>query len=134
MKKTAILLGMVFFMFGCSSLKSNSGEMKKEDSISSLYSKEYTLENSDITINFEKDRLYGFSGVNRYMGNYTVDKDNIKIENLGSTMMLGESQKMEEETKYLKDLSEVNKFIIEGNKLILTDGKVTLKFQNLAER
>ncbi|QNM15696.1 MULTISPECIES: META domain-containing protein [Fusobacterium] len=134
MKKTAILLGMVFFMFGCSSLKSNSGEMKKEESISSLYSKEYTLENSDITINFEKDRLYGFSGVNRYMGNYTVDKDNIKIENLGSTMMLGESQKMEEETKYLKDLSEVNKFIIEGNKLILTDGKVTLKFQNLAER
>lgn len=134
MKKTAILLGMVFFMFGCSSLKSNSGEMKKEESISSLYSKEYTLENSDITINFEKDRLYGFSGVNRYMGNYTVDKDNIKIENLGSTMMFGESQKMEEETKYLKDLSEVNKFIIEGNKLILTDGKVTLKFQNLAER
>ena len=134
MKKTAILLGMVFFMFGGRSLKSNSGEMKKEESISSLYSKEYTLENSDITINFEKDRLYGFSGVNRYMGNYTVDKDNIKIENLGSTMMLGESQKMEEETKYLKDLSEVNKFIIEGNKLILTDGKVTLKFQNLAER
>ena len=134
MKKTAILLGMVFFMFGCSSLKSNSGEMKKEESISSLYSKEYTLENSDITINFEKDRVYGFSGVNRYMGNYTVDKDSIKFENLGSTMMLGESQKMEEEREYLKDLSEVNKFIIDGNKLILTDGKVILKFQTLTEK
>ena len=128
MKKTAILLGMTLFIFGCTGFGGNV--KKSNEDISKIYSKEYVLENSKITINFEKDRVYGFSGVNRYFGTFTADKDQIKIGNLGSTLMMGDIKDMEMESQYLKSLSQVNKIIIEGNTVTLTDGQVILKFEN----
>ena len=128
MKKTAILLGMTLFIFGCTGFGGNV--KKSNEDISKIYSKEYVLENSKITINFEKDRVYGFSGVNRYFGTFTADKDQIKIGNLGSTLMMGDIKDMEMESQYLKSLSQVNKIIIDGNTVTLTDGQVILKFEN----
>ena len=128
MKKTAILLGMTLFIFGCTGFGGNV--KKSNEDISKIYSKEYVLENSKITINFEKDRVYGFSGVNRYFGTFSADKDQIKIGNLGSTLMMGDIKDMEMESQYLKSLSQVNKIIIDGNTVTLTDGQVILKFEN----
>ena len=128
MKKTAILLGMALFIFGCTGFGGNVKNSNED--ISKIYSKEYVLENSKITINFEKDRVYGFSGVNRYFGTFTADKDQIKIGNLGSTLMMGDIKDMEMESQYLKSLSQVNKIIIDGNTVTLTDGQVILKFEN----
>ncbi|WP_410207500.1 META domain-containing protein [Fusobacterium sp.] len=133
MKKTIFLLGMTLFMFGCAGFGHNLKNAGVED-ISQIYSKEYVLENSDITINFEKDRVYGFSGVNRYFGSFTADKDQIKIGNLASTLMLGNEQDMERESQYLKKLSQVNKITIDGKTVILTDGQIILKFENVTQK
>ena len=132
MKKTAIILGMTLFMLGCTGVGENMKNSNED--ISKLYSKEYVLENSNITINFEKDRVYGFSGVNRYFGTFSADKDQIKIGNLGSTLMMGDIKDMEMESQYLKSLSQVNKMIINGNTVTLTGGQVILKFENSTQR
>ena len=42
---------------------------------------------AEVTARFEAGRISGFSGCNRFMGGYTVDRDKLVIGNLAGTMM-----------------------------------------------
>lgn len=129
MKKMMFLVALLALGFGCNSVevssKGGSGSMER---VEKIYSQEYTLENSDITIAFEKDKVYGFAGVNRYFGSAVIDGDKISITNVATTMMMGDEKAMKEESEYLKNLSKMNNISIKDNQLILTDGSVTLVF------
>lgn len=86
-----------FFIYGC-----------KVGSVEELINKkEYKLaDNPKITIGFDNGSVFGSSGVNRYIGSYTIKNGSISFGNFGSTMMMGQKEDMDNETKYLKSLQE----------------------------
>lgn len=75
---------------------------------------EFTLKNKyddmKITLGFKDGRIFGFSGVNRYMGGYTASNGKVEFGQMGSTMMAGPEKNMNAETDYLKMLQQSKTF------------------------
>lgn len=106
---SSVLLSL--FLLGC-----KAGNMEEM-----LNKKEYKLaSNPKITIGFDNGSVFGSSGVNRYIGSYTIKDGSIIFSNLGSTMMMGPQEDMDNETKYLAGLKEslAVKFDKENNLII----------------
>ena len=106
---SSVLLSL--FLLGC-----KAGNMEEM-----LNKKEYKLaSNPKITIGFVNGSVFGSSGVNRYIGSYTIKDGSITFSNLGSTMMMGPQEDMDNETKYLAGLKEslAVKFDKENNLII----------------
>lgn len=106
---SAVLLSLV--LAGC-----RAGNME-----TLLDKKEYNLAaNPKITIGFDNGSVFGSSGVNRYIGSYKIKDGSITFSNLGSTMMMGPQEDMDNETKYLSSLKEslVIRFDKENNLII----------------
>ncbi|MDT3692893.1 MAG: META domain-containing protein [Mucispirillum sp.] len=106
---SSVLLSL--FLLGC-----KAGNMEEM-----LNKKEYKLaSNPKITIGFDNGSVFGSSGVNRYIGSYTIKDGSITFSNLGSTMMMGPQEDMDNETKYLAGLKEslAVKFDKENNLII----------------
>lgn len=97
--KTLILSVVLlsFFIIGC-----------KADNMEELLNKQkYKLaDNPKITIGFDNGSVFGSSGVNRYIGSYTIKDGSITFGNMGLTMMMGSEEDMDNETKYLTSLKE----------------------------
>ncbi len=86
---------------------------------------------TEITLGFhaEDKRYYGKSAVNRYFGIYKADGKSLTLGPAGSTMMMGPPPSMEAEHEYMKALSEVISYSVEGDKLTLrTSGGQELLF------
>lgn len=69
-----------------------------------------TIKDNQPTLNFNKERnsIYGRASCNSYFGSYKKDGDNISFSDTGSTLMACfPNSVMEQETKYMKVLSEV---------------------------
>lgn len=62
-----------------------------------------------IFIAFADNRVNGYSGVNRFMGGYKINGDNISIGPLASTMMAGPVEDMVRETYILSVLNSATK-------------------------
>lgn len=106
---SSVLLSL--FLLGC-----KAGNMEEM-----LNKKEYKLaSNPKITIGFDNGSVFGSSGVNRYIGSYTIKDGSITFSNLGTTMMMGPQEDMDNETKYLAGLKEslAVKFDKENNLII----------------
>lgn len=87
-----------------------------------ISSKEYRLlNNRDITIGFSDGRVFGSSGVNRFMGSYKIEGDRIEIRLGGSTMMMGAEKDMEQEQEFLKWLSVSHKIKLSKDRLFIGD-------------
>lgn len=83
--------------------------------------KEYRLAaNPKITISFDNGSVFGFSGVNSYTGVYKIKDGSITFSSMGSTMMMGQKEDMDNETAYLASLKDsmVIKFDKENNLVI----------------
>lgn len=104
-----------------------------------LYGREFILENKypeiGVTIAFDTNKVYGFSGVNSYFGGYTLTNGNtIIIGALGSTMMAGPEENMKAEQEFTKLLSEASNITLSvtnleittksGEKLIFKDNSI----------
>ena len=90
-----------------------------------LYGREFILENKypeiGITIAFDTNKIYGFSGVNRYFGGYTLtNENNIVIGPLGSTMMAGPEENMKAEQEFSKLISEASEIYLSVTNLEIT--------------
>ncbi len=74
-------------------------------------------------------QLNGFSGCNRFMGNYRLDGTHLQIGPLASTRMAC-PQGMELEHKFLQTLQTVDHLSIDGPTLNLydADGRLVLRF------
>lgn len=87
-------------LHGSDSEKLFAGELNgKEFILNNMY------QNSGITIGFDNGRVFGFSGVNRYMGAFKIDKGKIELDHMAATRMAGPEDKMNIETRYLQGLS-----------------------------
>ena len=76
-------------------------------------------------------RASGSAGVNRYFGKAEVGQDDrITFGRMASTRRGGPPEAMAQERTYLKQLSEVSNWAIDGDRLVLTgkDGSFALRY------
>ena len=105
-KKIATFLAVGTLLVGCSSIGSGKNNIKNIEKQEFLLTNKY--KDANITIAFEGDKVYGFSGVNRYFGGAKIDGDNIEVLNVASTMMAGPEDRMQAESGYIKLLNEAD--------------------------
>ena len=75
--------------------------------------------NKQVSIGFKGDRVYGFSGINRYFGNYQISGGKFVFSDFGLTQMAGSEEEMTKELQFL-DLLRKNKSIkLSGDTLTL---------------
>ena len=75
--------------------------------------------NKQVSIGFKGDRVYGFSGINRYFGNYQISGGKFVFDDFGLTQMAGSEEEMTKELQFL-DLLRKNKGIkLSGDTLTL---------------
>ncbi|MDX8336062.1 MULTISPECIES: META domain-containing protein [Cetobacterium] len=125
MKKLVLFLLTAVLFVGCFG--------KKEDIGAKVLGNTYILQNvlpeSEVDINFEKDKIVGSSGVNRYFANYTLDGNKISIQNPGTTRMMGPENLMKQEQDYLKNLVDAKELELTENGIsIVTNSGVKLNF------
>lgn len=152
MKKNLILSTLVLALTACttaeisdkiSSLK--SGVSKVTDTIlpnlkQELNGREFKIlgdeYNKEVSIGFEGNRFFGYSGINRYFGQYEINGGKLVIEDMGTTKMGGIEQDMILELKFLTILKDNKSIKLEGDKLILIsneDFKLEFKDVNAKE-
>ena len=98
---------------------------QKPITYSDLYQREFILENKypniGITLAFDTNKIYGFSGVNRYFAGYTLTNENmISISPIGSTMMAGPEENMNAERDFTSLLPEAYNITLSVNTLEIT--------------
>ncbi|EHI78684.1 hypothetical protein HMPREF9093_01076 [Fusobacterium sp. oral taxon 370 str. F0437] len=92
--------------------------------------------NSKTSIGFKGNRVYGFSGINRYFGTYQVSGGKFIFSEFGLTRMAGSEKEMTQELKFL-DILKNNKSVklsedtltlisTEGIELIFKDPKAAV--------
>ena len=75
--------------------------------------------NKKTSIGFQGDRVYGFSGINRYFGNYQISGGKFVFGEFGLTRMGGSQDEMTKELQFL-DLLKNNKSVkLSGGTLTL---------------
>jgi heat shock protein HslJ len=81
-----------------------------------------------VDIEFREGKLSGHGGVNRYFGDYRLDGTALEIGQIGSTMMAGPREVMDQEQRFLGKLSQIAAYSIVGSQLRFMDreGKVVL--------
>lgn len=124
MKSVLLLIFLSVLFISCVSSKSII------ISSSTLDGKTFILTNMyddiKITISFENERFFGFSGINTYFGNYEVRRGNMLIlKNIGMTQMSGPPNIMDIESQYMDYLNEASYIALKGDTLRIDtiDGK-----------
>ncbi len=85
-----------------------------------INNKQYrSVDNKKITIMFSNGSVSRSSGVNRYIGSYSVKDSIILITDFGSTMMMGPKEMMDQEQEYLKFLKGRHNISISHEKLFI---------------
>lgn len=90
----------------------------------------FILENdSSVSISFDGDNFYGKLPVNTYFGNYSLKNNNIKLENIATTLMSSNKENMDKENSYLEYLNKPYIINLYKNQLILMgENNISLKF------
>lgn len=114
MKKIILVLILLIFTACGKNLKDFEN---KEFALSNLYN------DYKITLSFEGEKIYGFSGVNRYFGSFKLDGNKIEISNLAMTKMAGSPEAMRAEQGFIDLLNKTIKFEILDNTLIFYTNK-----------
>ncbi|WAC01224.1 META domain-containing protein [Lacinutrix neustonica] len=85
-----------------------------------------SLEN--LTLNFEEtsNKVSGFSGCNRFFGDYTLENNTISFKDLASTKKMCLENENTLELKMMKALTETTNFRIKDNKIVLYNGEKEL--------
>lgn len=81
---------------------------------------EWKSTTSEATIFFDKGRVSGSDGCNRYASSYSVVENNISISNkMMSTMMACESERMKSADTFRQALMAARHYHLDGKKIIL---------------
>lgn len=122
MKRLSILFFMLFLICSCSTMDKIS-ENNITDKKNVLDGRKFKLvsiyPDINITIEFNDNKISGFSAINRYSSLYEIDGDIFNVYNLITTLMSGPKDKMKAEYEYLNLLKDVTSYKIEGKKLTL---------------
>ena len=88
------------------------------------------LPEKNITLAFDakENRFYG-KAVNNYFGEYKIEKNNITLTLIGSTMMAAPEPEMKKEMEYFQNLGKIKTYTLSGKSLELNGDGVTLKYE-----
>src|SRR5690606_41752670 len=92
--KSVIILSFSIFLFSCNNVvksstqEHNATDLNGEFFVEILNDNNIESNNPTITFNTETQNVFGFSGCNRFNGNYTLNGNSIKIRHLASTKMI----------------------------------------------
>lgn len=133
MKKVFVLIGIfTMFVLNCFvlsayaqkrniyTLNETSWELAKiqqKDKILSI------PKGTNITINFSKDRINGYSAVNIYFGNYKIQNNILNLSNVGTTEKAGSQELMDIERKFFDILQSSPKISYDKETLTLSNNK-----------
>lgn len=146
MKKRFFLIGIFTILFFSCFIANAFPWRKKSESVNNLRETSWQLvtikeknvgsitvdDNSKISISFTKNRVSGFSGVNRYSGSYSTNNDSISFSELSVSLMSGSRSAMDAEERFLRILRSAKKVRADKNTLTLENAKGdTLTFKNL---
>ena len=126
--KMGIVSTSLLLLAGCG-LVSNTSDLESTAWVLADLAGTPPLEGTTISLEFmEASQLGGSSGCNSYGGGYEIDRDNLVIKELASTLMacLDPEGVMDQEQRFLEVLSAAETFNISGNRLKITsvDGEV----------
>ena len=87
--------------------------------------------NKKTSIGFQGDRVYGFSGINRYFGTYQISGGKFIFGEFGLTTLPGTQEAMTQELKFLDILKNNKSIKLSGDTLTLisTEG-IELNFKD----
>ena len=122
----AVALLSAGFSLGCSGEKGESGDEQTQDiplvgtfwELTELKGEPGVHpdhEKIHIRLREDEPRIGGFSGCNRFMGNYELDGEALRFGELGSTMMA--CPNLDDEQRFLRAMAEVAKYEISGESL-----------------
>jgi hypothetical protein len=146
MKKRFFLIGIFTILFFSCFIANAFPWRKKSESVNNLRETSWQLvtikeknvgsitvdDNSKISISFTKNRVSGFSGVNRFSGSYSTNNDSISFSELSVSLMSGSRSAMDAEERFLRILRSAKKVRADKNTLTLENAKGdTLTFKNL---
>ena len=146
MKKRFFLIGIFTILFFSCFITNAFPWRKKSESVNNLRETSWQLvtikeknvgsitvdDNSKISISFTKNRVSGFSGVNRYSGSYSTNNDSISFSELSVSLMSGSRSAMDAEERFLRILRSTKKVRADKNTMTLENAKGdTLTFKNL---
>lgn len=129
MNKFLLSLGLctgLFILAACASTtapQAGGGDLTGQMWELSLLNEKELVPSTSISALFTSDgKVGGSSGCNRYSGTYTVSGNTFQISSpLASTMMACPQEIMDQESAYLKALSEVKTYSVTGDQLTLND-------------
>ena len=78
------------------------------------------LTDTEITAQFEGDRLTGSAGCNNYVTSYAASNGTLSFDPIASTRRACPSPILDQENQYLTALSNVDAYAIEGDRLVLS--------------
>ena len=81
-----------------------------------------------LRLQFEQDRLSGFTGCNRAMGGFSVDKGELVVSQLASTMMACSPEIMQREQQFSQLLQQRPRVSIDGKILTLSKDDTVYQF------
>jgi len=118
-KKFVLLILAVYLLSACSVFPNTGGNSLNGTSwkLTSL-GKDGVIPKTGITLSFEDGQGSGDSGCNLYGGNYQVNGNEIKFEQIASTSMAClDPSVMEQESSYLQFLGEAQRFELADGQL-----------------
>ncbi len=135
MKKVLLILALSGFIISCSANKpmgtrSNSVSIeviqKEFTGITWKLSKYFSDDQlKDVTatskadLKFEDQRFYGNGSVNRFFGSYTLNNNELRMGRVGTTLMMGPEDAMQQEYAFTTLLEKVRSYEIVGEELKL---------------
>lgn len=81
-----------------------------------------------LSLHFEQDRLSGFTGCNRAMGGFSVDKGVLVVSQLAGTMMACSEQAMAREQAFMQFLQNKPALSVEDKVLVLRKDDTEYRF------
>ncbi len=80
-----------------------------------------SIPGAEPTVRMEDGQIGGSGSCNNYFGSYTLDGDQLTIEQVGATMMACPEPLMNQETAFLAALESVASYTLDGDTLTLLD-------------
>lgn len=90
-------------------------------------------EEKPFSLQFEEGRLSGFTGCNRAMGNFSVDKGDLVVSQLASTMMACEENAMQREQAFSHFLQSKPALSFDNKMLVLRKDDIEYRFSAQTE-
>lgn len=121
MKLVYILISLVLLnsCINHSNKEINTTQIEGNYSIETISGQDVTPNKLSLSLTHLNHEVSGFSGCNRFSGNYTLQKNQIKFEPITTTKMMCASSKNDIETRLLDALTNINTFSIKKNRLVL---------------